>query len=460
MSLHTHICGRLHADLPVANLCALSCVWLERKTARPVHIAVSLTTIGEGNMPYGRSQIIAAACSIGLLSCATSGGNEGTKASVFSLDQLENHTLFLNCRLSCAGAYGYNRGALKRLHDTGNWQRLAEEVARLGFNIDQAYYYLGRAAEGLGFNESAIYYYDYLSHIPFRCATGINVCDGINVSKIAEERTLAIHDRARRSAEAKIEAERRAAELEKARLAEAKKREEEAEKTARQREAHEKERTRLHAEAERAAKEEKVRRRAMARSATDVLPFVLKFRDRFPSEIKDREAFRRAYQGRFVAKFYLEDDLRYDDRKGELTIKLERTYGMRHMVEHCRAVGRAQGITAMGVKFPYIEQKCQRVFVVSPGREVPQAGGEEEVLKIAATPDLYRWVRERGVEVETIIEPFLADGVSVKYERYLTRAKLDDRYESDADVYTVQGRVLAVRYYAAGKSKPLAVREF
>jgi len=45
-------------------------------------------------------------------------------------------------------------------HARGAWKNLAEKVLEIGFENDLAYYYLGRAAEGLGHYKGAIIYYN------------------------------------------------------------------------------------------------------------------------------------------------------------------------------------------------------------------------------------------------------------------------------------------------------------
>jgi S1-C subfamily serine protease len=67
------------------------------------------------------------------------------------------------------------------LHDSDKWEDLAITVLRIGFVNDQSYYYLARAAEGLGFYDAADEYYQLSMGVPFAetCGGGIvNVCDG------------------------------------------------------------------------------------------------------------------------------------------------------------------------------------------------------------------------------------------------------------------------------------------
>ncbi len=47
------------------------------------------------------------------------------------------------------------QGALRSKHDSGLWRDLAQDVMDLGFKLDLAYFYMGRAAQGLGFEEAS-----------------------------------------------------------------------------------------------------------------------------------------------------------------------------------------------------------------------------------------------------------------------------------------------------------------
>jgi len=86
----------------------------------------------------------------------------------------------LTCGVSCSGASGSSRGKQKGFYFNNLWHDLALEVARVGFASDQSYFYLGRAAEGLGYREAAITYYKLALLVDFKCGGWINVCDGLD----------------------------------------------------------------------------------------------------------------------------------------------------------------------------------------------------------------------------------------------------------------------------------------
>lgn len=84
----------------------------------------------------------------------------------------------MSCDATCAVSWGATRNQVKTLHDNELWNHLAIEVSRVGYKVDLAYYYLGRAAEGLGYNNSATVYYNLALANIYECDGIINTCDG------------------------------------------------------------------------------------------------------------------------------------------------------------------------------------------------------------------------------------------------------------------------------------------
>jgi len=85
-----------------------------------------------------------------------------------------------DCVLACSFKFGYNRSQLKTYHDTKNWNLLAEKIQELKFQSDLSYFYLGKAAEGLGFYEAAQTYFNLALYENNKCNGLFNVCDGFN----------------------------------------------------------------------------------------------------------------------------------------------------------------------------------------------------------------------------------------------------------------------------------------
>lgn len=66
---------------------------------------------------------------------------------------------YLDCGLGCAGTWGGALGDLRARYARQDWRALASKVMEIGFQNDLAYFYLGRAAEGMGADEAALTYY-------------------------------------------------------------------------------------------------------------------------------------------------------------------------------------------------------------------------------------------------------------------------------------------------------------
>ena len=78
----------------------------------------------------------------------------------------------LDCRTECGGAWGQNRQQARILDATGRWQDLGLLVAQIGYMNDLTYYYLGHAAENLGYWQAAQRYY----RIAERLSVGAMAC--------------------------------------------------------------------------------------------------------------------------------------------------------------------------------------------------------------------------------------------------------------------------------------------
>lgn len=126
-----------------------------------------------------RSAFIAI-CVFMIYGCASSGiqtptGEQATNVTT----AFERGEARLNCGVTCAVAWGSSRRDARELYDQGLWKDLAIQVAKVGFKSDQTYFYLGRAAEGLGLVDAALTYYKLGLASPYKCAGIINNCDGL-----------------------------------------------------------------------------------------------------------------------------------------------------------------------------------------------------------------------------------------------------------------------------------------
>jgi hypothetical protein len=88
----------------------------------------------------------------------------------------------LDCGLPCRDIWRANRATALLLNETRQWRELAVLVMQIGYTNDLTYYYLGRAAQGLGFWDAAKRYYQIsvrLSSAGITCtAEGAEYCNG------------------------------------------------------------------------------------------------------------------------------------------------------------------------------------------------------------------------------------------------------------------------------------------
>jgi hypothetical protein len=100
------------------------------------------------------------------------------------MSELQAGQPMLNCSMQECGLGWMNSLPNEAaLEATGQWQDLALSVMRIGYEDDLSYYYLGRAAENLGYLQAAQKYYriaEQLSVTDLACATrpGGNICNG------------------------------------------------------------------------------------------------------------------------------------------------------------------------------------------------------------------------------------------------------------------------------------------
>lgn len=85
----------------------------------------------------------------------------------------------LRCNTSCAGAWGAESRNWSAFYKNALWRDLALGVSEVNFQGDLHYYYLGRAAESLGYPQAASTYYRLSRATQYKCSG--NLCDGINV---------------------------------------------------------------------------------------------------------------------------------------------------------------------------------------------------------------------------------------------------------------------------------------
>lgn len=111
-------------------------------------------------------------------------------------ERFSNGSVVLECEGACALPFALRHGAWKKLFDQGAWRQLVQQVVSAGYKFDVTYYYLGRAAEALGFALPARTYYERAVEATrtesTRCKGRFqDWCDSIDLPRLANDRLAA-----------------------------------------------------------------------------------------------------------------------------------------------------------------------------------------------------------------------------------------------------------------------------
>jgi hypothetical protein len=115
--------------------------------------------------------------------CATTPPPDERTAAA-ELQAVMQGDLLLKCRdASCAYDFGTKRKRMHALFVEQSWDQLAITVASVGHPSDVAYFYLGRASEGLQRRQAANRYYDLALRERARlpCEKVFDVCEGLHL---------------------------------------------------------------------------------------------------------------------------------------------------------------------------------------------------------------------------------------------------------------------------------------
>ena len=137
--------------------------------------------------------------SLFLASCASVAVDATDSATVARFDAFKSGSIVLPMGTLEAAEWTLNRQSAYDLLASSRWRELADLVQRKGINNDLAWYYLGRAAEGMGETAVARTYYqrsvdrtksEKYSH---RCrGKVISLCDGFDFPDVAQARLLSL----------------------------------------------------------------------------------------------------------------------------------------------------------------------------------------------------------------------------------------------------------------------------
>ena len=110
------------------------------------------------------------------------------------LGDLKAGKLVLDCTLNCMLTWHQKVANLQALDLAEQWNDLAVQVMQIGYRQDLAYYYLGQAAQGLGYHEAAITYYRFADALATgqtivdQCASQANQfsdpCQGVDIASV------------------------------------------------------------------------------------------------------------------------------------------------------------------------------------------------------------------------------------------------------------------------------------
>ena len=117
--------------------------------------------------------------SLALINCAQTGSSAKLEdARTIHLTALANGKARLTCETTCLIAWSSASKKIKALHDNKLWEDLAVEVSKIGYASDLTYYYLGRAAAGLGHTDAAKDYYRLGLSQTQHCDGWFSSCEG------------------------------------------------------------------------------------------------------------------------------------------------------------------------------------------------------------------------------------------------------------------------------------------
>ena len=120
--------------------------------------------------------------------CAVDPRDLDRSSQTQAMDSFRRGEIRLTSFVATAPRWGLNRARLKALHDAERWQELALRIVILNHGEDLSWYYLGRAAEGMGYRDAARIYYRRAQTAAFKCIGLFDNCDGIHVLGLSIQR--------------------------------------------------------------------------------------------------------------------------------------------------------------------------------------------------------------------------------------------------------------------------------
>lgn len=191
---------------------------------------------------------------------------------------------------------------------------------------------------------------------------------------------------------------------------------------------------------------------AAAAEVNAALAFARKHKDIYASELKDADVLSRP----IVTQISIRADeitTEYDDLNGNVMLRRRGHFDSR-VYRSCAHLGRAAGVTAMGVRGSYDRYACEEVNV---SESIPYLQGKIidhwSWVRIAATPAQYRRIQKEGLLARYWIEPTKSGRIATFARRH-DGATLSDRTEILTNEYMIYGRVVRAEYFLPGSSAP------
>jgi uncharacterized membrane protein YgcG len=138
-----------------------------------------------------RSIAVGASVLLMLASCSNKYDTITPEIQAKMMGDLQAGNLTLDCGPKCGFTWLAQKPQIHQLDLAEKWQDLAIKVQQIGYGSDLAYYYMGQAAQGLGYHQAAITYYTTSLGIStgadplLRCEAGQNQngdpCEGVDL---------------------------------------------------------------------------------------------------------------------------------------------------------------------------------------------------------------------------------------------------------------------------------------
>lgn len=103
--------------------------------------------------------IVAVVIGVGCVGCASTRTIDAGNRDELAVAFITGHATLPCASIACAGGWGWARPSARHRYGLERWHDLAELVLEVGYDDELPWFYLGTAAEKLGYREAALFYY-------------------------------------------------------------------------------------------------------------------------------------------------------------------------------------------------------------------------------------------------------------------------------------------------------------